>query len=84
MPISTQLTRLAQNVGALTADTNAIFEAIAAKGVAVPSGTTLHDCPSLISSIDGASSFSPENVVNVVPVNKMAVVDSNGYISGTT
>jgi len=80
MSISTELTRMAQNVGALNADTGAIIEAIAAKGVTVPSGTTLHDCPSLISSIEGAGSFSPENVVNVVPVNKMAVVDSNGYI----
>lgn len=33
MPLSTQLTRLAQNVGALTAVTNAIFEALRAKGV---------------------------------------------------
>lgn len=51
MSISTQLTRLAQNVGALTADTNAIFEAIESKGVTVPSGSTLSDCPSLIASI---------------------------------
>jgi len=32
MSLQSQLTRLAQNVGALTADTNAIFEALRAEG----------------------------------------------------
>jgi len=51
MSLSTELTRMAQNVGAITANTNAIFEAIESKGVSVPSGSTLSDCPALIASI---------------------------------
>jgi hypothetical protein len=53
MSISTELTRLAQNVGALTADTTAIFEALRAKGVSVPADAKLADCPELISLISG-------------------------------
>ena len=52
MSISTQLTRLARNVGALTADTNAIFEALRAKGVNVPANAQLSDVADMIESID--------------------------------
>ena len=48
MSISAELTRMAQNVGALNADTNAIFDALRAKGVDVPPGSTLSDVPTLI------------------------------------
>lgn len=51
MPISTQLTQLARNVGALTADTNAIFEALRAKGVNVPANAQLSDVADMIESI---------------------------------
>ena len=51
MPISTELTRMAQNVGALNVDTNAIFEALRAKGVDVPPGATLGDVAEMIREI---------------------------------
>ena len=51
MPLSTELTRMAQNVGALNVDTNAIFEALRAKGVDVPPGTKLSDAADLIRGI---------------------------------
>ena len=52
MSISTQLTQLARNVGNLTADTNAIFEALRAKGVDVPPGATLGDVAEMIDTIE--------------------------------
>lgn len=52
MSLSTQLTRLARNVGALTADTNAIFEALRAKGVNVPANAQLSDVADMIESIN--------------------------------
>jgi len=51
MSISTQLTRLAQNVGAINADTNAIFEALRAKGVDVLANAQLSDVADMIESI---------------------------------
>jgi uncharacterized protein (TIGR02145 family) len=57
-----------------------ILDAIAAKGVTVPSGAKLADCPSLISSISGGGGISADNIVNIIPINKIAVVDANGYI----
>lgn len=57
-----------------------ILNAIAAKGITVPSGAKLADCPSLISSISGGGEFTADNVVNIVPIDKMVVVDSNGFI----
>lgn len=57
-----------------------ILQAIADKGVTVPSGAKLADCPELISLISGGGSFEADNVVNIVPINKIVVVDQNGYI----
>ena len=57
-----------------------IFDAITNKGVTVPSGAKLADCPELISLISGGGGFEADNIVNIVPINKMVVVDSNGYI----
>lgn len=51
MSISTELTRMAGNVGALAADTNAIFEALRAKGVDVPPGAQLSDVADMIGEI---------------------------------
>ena len=51
MSLQSQLTRMAQNVGALTADTNAIFEALRAKGVNVPANAQLSDVADMIESI---------------------------------
>ena len=52
MPISTELTRMAQNVGALNADTNAIFDALRAKGVYVPANAQLSDVADMIETIE--------------------------------
>lgn len=52
MPISQQLIRLARNIGALTADTNAIFEALRAKGVVVPANAQLSDVADMIETIE--------------------------------
>jgi uncharacterized protein (TIGR02145 family) len=59
-----------------------IFDAITDKGVTVPSGAKLADCPELISLISGGGGgdISVDNIVNVVPINKIVVVDANGYI----
>ena len=59
-----------------------IIQAIAAKGVTVPSGAKLADCPDLIAAISGGGGggFDADNVVNIVPIDKMVVVDPNGYI----
>lgn len=57
-----------------------ILQSIANKGIEVPAGSMLADCPDLIAGISGGGSFESDNVVNIVPINKMAVVDSNGYI----
>ena len=62
MSISTQLTRMAQNVGALNADTNAIFEALRAKGVDVPANAQLNDVAEMIEEIEVPS---PENEVEI-------------------
>lgn len=73
MSIASEITRL-QGVK------SNILDAIAAKSVSVPSGAKLADCPELISLISGGGGFEADNVVNIVPINKMVVVDSNGYI----
>jgi len=73
MSIASEITRL-QGVK------SDILQAISDKGVEVPSGSMLADCPDLIVSISGGGSFESDNIVNIVPINKMAVVDSNGYI----
>ncbi len=43
---------MAQNVGAINADTNAIFEALRAKGVSVPANAQLSDVADMIESIE--------------------------------
>ena len=58
MSIATELTRLARNVGALTADTTAIFEALRAKGVPVPANAQLSDVASLIDTIEDPSTVT--------------------------
>lgn len=73
MSIASEITRLQE------AKTD-ILTAISEKGVEVPSGSRLSDCANLISSIQGGGSFTADNVVNVVPIDKMVVVDPNGYI----
>jgi len=71
MSIASEITRL-QGVK------SNILQAISNKGVVVPAGSALDDCPDLISLISGG--FEADNVVTIVPINKMVVVDANGYI----
>lgn len=59
MSLSTEIQRLKTNADGIVSDTHAILEAIAAKGVTVPEGSTLHDCPGLIDSISVAAPSSP-------------------------
>ena len=73
MSIASEITRL-QGVK------SDILQAISDKGVTVPSGAKLADCPSLISSISGGGEFTADNVVNIVPIDKIVVVDPNGFI----
>lgn len=56
------------------------MQAISDKGVTVPSGAKLADCPELISLISGGGGFTVDNVVNIVPINRLVVIDPNGYI----
>lgn len=73
MTVASEIARLQ------TCRTN-IINAIAAKGITVPSNTKFADCPNLISQITGGGEFTADNVVNIVPIDKMVVVDPNGYI----
>lgn len=69
---------IAQDIQALYNARGSIFDAIAAKGVTVPSGSKLADCATLIASI--SSGFSADSMIDIVPAQKIAVIDSNGYI----
>lgn len=58
-----------------------ILQAIADKGVEVPSGSMLADCPDLIASISGGGGGVP-CLKNIMPTTGVKVVDENGYIGG--
>lgn len=73
MSIASEITRL-QGVK------SDILTAIAAKGVSVPSGAMLDDCPELIAAISGGGGITVDSLVRIVPINKLVVVDENGYI----
>lgn len=73
MSIASEITRL-QGVK------SNILDAIAAKGVSVPSGAMLDDCPELIAAISGGGGITVDSLVRIVPINKLVVVDENGYI----
>lgn len=72
MTIASEITRLQD----IKSD---IITAIADKGVEVPSGTMLGDCPDLIAAISGGGSASAE-LRAIKTIHMMAVVDENGYI----
>ena len=75
MSIASEITRLQ---GA-KAD---ILQAIRDKGVDVPSGSKLDDCPGLIASISGGSGGGVPYLKNIMPMTGVKVVDENGYIGG--
>ena len=76
MSIASEITRL-QGV-----KTN-ILQAISDKGVVVPSGSKLDDCPDLIASISGGGGGGGVPYLkNIMPTTGVKVVDENGYIGG--
>ena len=74
MSIESEITRL-QSVK------SNILHAIADKGVEVPSGSKLANCPGLIASISGGGGGVPY-LKNIMPTTGVKVVDENGYIGG--
>lgn len=58
-----------------------ILQAIADRGVEVPSGSMLAACPDLIASISGGGGGVPY-LKNIMPTTGVKVVDENGYIGG--
>ena len=74
MSIASQITRL-QGVK------SDILRAIADKGVEVPSGSMLDECPGLIANISGGGGGVPR-LKNIMPTTGVKVVDENGYIGG--
>lgn len=77
MSIESEITRL-QSVK------SNILHAIADKGVEVPSGSKLADCPDLISAITSGGGGGGGNpyLKNIMPTTGVKVVDENGYIGG--
>ena len=76
MSIASEITRL-QGV-----KTN-ILQAISDKGVEVPVGSALGDCPALIASISGGGGGGGVPYLkNIMPTTGVKVVDENGYIGG--
>lgn len=77
MSIASEITRL-QGV-----KTN-ILQAISDKGVEVPVGSALGDCPALIASISGGGGGGGgvPYLKNIMPTTGVKVVDENGYIGG--
>lgn len=60
-----------------------ILQAIADKGVEVPSGSVLANCPDLIASISGGGGGGGVPYLkNIMPTTGVKVVDENGYIGG--
>jgi uncharacterized protein (TIGR02145 family) len=72
MSIASEITRL-QGVK------SNILQAISDKGVDVPAGSALDDCPDLIASISGGG---VPYLKNIMPTTGVKVVDENGYIGG--
>lgn len=75
MSIASEITRL-QGVK------SDILQAIADKGVTIPTGSALADCPTLIASITGGGdvSISAQMIDSEVGIK---VVDENGYVGAT-
>lgn len=76
MSIASEITRL-QGVK------TDILQAISDKGVEVPSGSMLADCPNLIASISGGGGEGGAPYLkNIMPTTGVKVVDESGYIGG--
>lgn len=76
MSIASEITRL-QGVK------SDILQAIRDKGVEVPVGSALGDCPALIASISGGGGGGGVPYLkNIMPTTGVKVVDESGYIGG--
>lgn len=84
MSIATELSRLAQNIGVINSDTNAIFEALKLKGVTVPADAKLSDVADLIDTIElvlptiniGGKDYPYVRIGNQLWVNEPINIDS--------
>jgi uncharacterized protein (TIGR02145 family) len=72
---------IASEISRLQGVKSDILTAIADKGVTVPTGSALDDCPDLIASISGGGGGVPY-LKNIMPTTGVKVVDENGYIGG--
>lgn len=75
MSIASEITRLQGVKGN-------ILQAIADKGVEVPSGSMLADCPDLIAGIGSGGSGGVPYLRNIKLTSGVKVVDENGYVGG--
>lgn len=70
---------IASEIARLQGVKSDILQAISDKGVEVPSGSKLDDCPDLIASISGGG---VPYLKNIMPTTGVKVVDESGYIGG--
>ena len=74
---------IASEIARLQGVKSDILQAISDKGVEVPSGSKLDDCPDLIASISGGGGGGGVPYLkNIMPTTGVKVVDESGYIGG--
>lgn len=73
---------IASEIARLQGVKSDILQAISDKGVVVPAGSALDDCPGLIASITGGGGGGVPYLKNIMPTTGVKVVDENGYIGG--
>ena len=73
---------IASEIARLQGVKSDILQAISDKGVEVPSGSKLDDCPDLIASISGGGGGGVPYLKNIMPTTGVKVVDESGYIGG--
>lgn len=71
---------IASEIARLQGVKSNILQAISDKGVDVPAGSALDDCPDLIASISGGGGGDTLRVARIDSVRGNFIVDDNGYI----